>query len=96
MKCREIGTSVEGQRVTVVGGKSEKSRVIALSDISRRRVKIAIHVELVARKKGKDKNLGTGERRRRRGWGRNVRRRGGGREERRRRQKIFNRIHFFS
>ncbi len=84
---------VYGKRVTVVSGKSEKSRVIPLGNISRRRVKIPIHVELVAQKRGKDKNLGTGERRRRRGGGRSIRRRGGGREEHRRRRKIFDRIH---
>ena len=86
---------VDGERVTLVSGESEKSRVVPLGNVSRRRVKIPIDVELVARKRGKDKNLGTGERRRRRGGGRNVRRRGGGREERRRRRKIFNRIIFF-
>ena len=95
LKVHDIRALVYGKRVTVVSGESEKSRVVPLGNVSRRRVKIPIDVELVARKRGKDKNLGTGERRRRRGGGRNVRRRGGGREERRRRRKIFNRIHFF-
>ena len=95
MKGRNVGAVVDGERVNLVSGKSEKSRVVPLGNVSRRRVKIPIDVKVVGRKRGKDKNLGTGERRRRRGGGRNVRRRGGGREEGRRRQKIFNRIHFF-
>jgi hypothetical protein len=86
LKGRNIGALVDGKRVTIVSGKSEKSHVVPLGNVSRRRVKIPIDVEPVARKRGKDKNLGTGERRRRRG---------GGREERRRRQNIFNRILFF-
>jgi hypothetical protein len=49
---------------------------------------------LVARKRGKDKNLGTRERRRHRGAGRNIRRRGGGREERRRRRMLNSRASF--
>ncbi len=95
MKGRDIRALVDGERVTVVSGKSEKSRVVPLGNVSRQRVKIPIDIKVVGRKRGKDKNLGTGERRRRRGGGRNVRCRGGGREERRRRRKIFNRIHFF-
>ena len=74
LKGRDIGALVYGERVTVVSGKSEKSRVVPLGNVSCRRVKIPIHVKLVAQKRGKDKNLGTGERRRRRGGGRSVRR----------------------
>ncbi len=59
LKCRKIGTSVEGQRVTVAGGKREKSRTIALSDICRWGVIIAIHVVWVTGKGGKDKNRWT-------------------------------------
>ena len=94
MEGRNIGAVEDGKRLTVVSGESEKSRVVALRNVSRRRVIIPIDVVPVSRKGGKDKNLGTGERRRRRGGGRSVRRRGGGREERRRRRKIFNRIHY--
>jgi hypothetical protein len=88
-----IGAVVDGKRVTVVSGESEKSRVVPFRNVSRRRVIIPIDVVLVARKGGEYKNLGTGERSRRRGGGRSDRRRSGGREERRRRRKIFNRIH---
>jgi hypothetical protein len=93
LKGRDIGALVYGERVTVVSGESEKSRVVPVRNVSRWRVIIPIHVELVAQKRGKDKNLGTGERRRRRGGGGSVHRRGGGREEPWRRRKIFNRIH---
>jgi hypothetical protein len=90
LKSHDIGTVVDGERVAVVSGKNEKSRVVPLCDISRRGVKIPINIVLVARKGGKDKNLGTGERRRRRGRGRSVRRMGGGREG-----LLVNRIQFF-
>ncbi len=93
MKDSEIGTLVDGERMAVVSGERKKSRVVPRRDISRRGVKIPIDVVLVARKEGKDKNLGTGERSRRRDGGRSDRRRSGGREERRRRRKIFSRIH---
>jgi len=92
LEGRNIGAVVDGERVTAVSGESEKSRVVPLRNISRRRVIIPIDVVLVAWKGGKDKNVGTGERSRRRG--RSDRHRSGGREERRRRQKIFNRILF--
>jgi hypothetical protein len=95
LKGRNIGAWVDDNRVAVVSGERDKSRVVPLRDGSRRGVKIPIGVVLVARKGGKDKNLGTGERRRRRGGGRSVPRRSKGREERRRRQKIFSRIHNF-
>ena len=62
MEGRNIGAVVDGERVTVVSGESEKCRVVPLGNISRRRVIIPINVVLVARKGGKDKNLGTGER----------------------------------
>ncbi len=78
LKGRDIRALVDGKRVTVVSGISKKSRVVPLGNVSRRRVKISIDVELVARKRGKNKNLGAGERRCRRGGGRNVCRRGGG------------------
>ena len=93
LKGRNIGALVDGERVTVVSGKSEKSHAVPLGNVSRRRVKIPIDVVLVARKGGENKNLGTGEKRRHRGRGKSDRRRGGGREERRRRRKIFDRIH---
>jgi hypothetical protein len=93
LKGRDIRTVVAGERVAVVRGESEKSRVVPFRNVSRRRVIIPIDVVLVARKGGEYKNLGTGERSRRRGGGRSDRRRSGGREERRRRRKIFNRIH---
>jgi len=57
---RNIGAVVDGERVTVVSGESEKSRVVPLGNVSRRRVIIPIDVVHVARKGGKDKNLGTG------------------------------------
>jgi hypothetical protein len=99
-KGRNIGALVDGERVTAVSGKSEKSRVVPLGNVSRRRVKIPIDVVLVARKGGENKNLGTGERRHRRGGGRSICWRGGGREEHPRRRKISKRIHnnivFFS
>jgi hypothetical protein len=95
LKGRDIGAWVDDNRVAVVSGKRDKSRVVPLHDGSRRGVKIPIGVVLVARKGGKDKNLVTGERRRRRGGGRSVRRRSKGREECRRRRKIFSRIHKF-
>ncbi len=59
MKGCDIRALVDGERVSVVSGKSEKSRVVSLGNVSRRRVKILIDAELVARKRGKDKNLGT-------------------------------------
>ena len=93
LKGRNIGALVDGERVTVVGGESEKSRIVPLGNVSRRRVKIPIDIVLVARKGGENKNLGTGERRRHRGGGRSIRRRGGGREECPRRRKISKRIH---
>jgi len=94
LEGRNIGAVEDGERLTVVSGESEKSRVVALRNVSRRGVIIPIDVVLVARKEGKDKNLGTGERSRRRDGGRSDRRRSGGREERWRRRKIFfNRIH---
>ncbi len=94
MEGRNIGAVEDGKRLTVVSGESEKSRVVALQNVSHQRVIIPIDVVLVARKGGKDKNLGTGERSRRRGGGRSDRRRSGGGGERRRRRKIFNRIHY--
>ena len=69
LKGRNIGALVDGKRVTIVSGKSDKSRVVPLGNVSRRRVKIPIDVILVARKGGENKNLGTGERRHRRGGG---------------------------
>ena len=93
LKGRSIGALVDDERVAVVSGESDKSRVAPLRDVSRRGVKIPIGIVPVARKGGKDKTLGTRERRRRRGGGRSVRRRSGGREERWRRRKIFSRIH---
>ncbi len=95
LKGRNIGALVDGERVSVavVSGKSEKSRIVPLGNVSRRRVKIPIDVILVPRKGGENKNLGTGERHHRRGGGRSIRRRGGGREERPRRWKISKRIH---
>jgi hypothetical protein len=93
LKGRNIGALVDGKRVTVVSGESEKSRVVPLGNVSLQRVKIPIDVVLVARKGGENKNLGTGEKRRRRGGGKSDRPRGGGREEHRRRRKIFDRIH---
>jgi hypothetical protein len=59
LKCRKIKTLVDGQGVTVAGGKREKSRVIALSDICRWGVIITIHVVWVPGKGGKDKNRRT-------------------------------------
>ncbi len=93
MKGRNIGALVDGKRVTVVSGESEKSRVVPLVNVSHQRVKIPINVVLVAWKGGENKNLGTGEKRRRRGRGRSIRRRSGGREEPPRRRRIFKRIH---
>ena len=93
LKDSEIGTLVDGERMAVVSGESKKSRVVPHRNVSRRRVKIPIDVVLVARKGGKDKNLGTGERSRHQEGGRSDCRRSGGREERRRRRKIFSRIH---
>ncbi len=40
LKGRNIGALVDGKRVTVVSGKSEKSRVVPLGKVSRQRVKI--------------------------------------------------------
>ena len=60
LEGRNIGAVVDGERVTVVSGESEKSRVVPLGNVSRRRVIIPIDVVHVARKGGKDKNLGTG------------------------------------
>ncbi len=94
LKGHNIRALVDGERVTVVSGESEKSRIAPLRNVSRRRVKIPIDVVLVARKGGENKNLGTGERRRRRGGGRSIHRRGGEREERPRRRpkRIHNNI----
>ena len=78
LEGRNIGAVVDGERVTVVSGESEESRIVPLGNVSRRRVIIPIDVVLVARKGGKDKNLGTGERSRRRGGVRSDRRRSGG------------------
>jgi hypothetical protein len=89
LKGRDIGAMVDGERVAVVSGESEKSRVVPLRDISLGGVKIPIDFKPDARKGGKDKNLGTDERRRRRGGERSTRRRGGGGEGRRRRRKIL-------
>jgi hypothetical protein len=90
LKGLDIGAMVDGERVAVVSGESEKSRIVPLRDINLGGVKIPIDFILDAREGGKDKNLGTDERRRRRGGGRSNRRR---REERRRRRKILRRIH---
>ena len=93
LKGRNIGALVDGERVAVVSGESEKSCVVPLLDVSRRGVKILIDIVPVARKGGKDKNLGTGERSYHRGGGRSTRCRGGGREGCQSRQSVFNRIH---
>ena len=53
MKDSEIGTLVDGKRMTVVSGESKKSCIVPHPDINRRRVKIPIDVVLVARKGGK-------------------------------------------
>ena len=90
LKGLDIGAVVDGERVAVVSGESEKSRIVPRRDINLGRVKIPIDFILDARKGGKDENLGTDERRHRRGGGRSNRRR---REERRRRRKILRRIH---
>jgi hypothetical protein len=90
LKGRDIGAMVDGERVAVVSGEREKSRVVPLRDINLGGVKIPIDFIPDARKGRKDENLGTDERRRRRGGGRSNRR---GREERRRRRKILRRIH---
>ncbi len=78
LEGRNIGAVEDGERLTVVSGESEKSRVVALQNVSRRRVIIPIDVVFVSRKGGKDKHLGTGERNRRRGGGRSDRHRSGG------------------
>ena len=93
LKGRKIGTMMDGKGVGVMSGEGKKSRVIPHRDIRRRGVEVPINALLVAWKGGKNKNLGTGERRRRRGGGRSIRCRGEGREKHRRRQKIFKRIH---
>jgi hypothetical protein len=59
LKDREIGALVDGKRVAVVSGESEKSRVVPHHDVSRRGVKILIDVIPGARKGREDKNLGT-------------------------------------
>ena len=84
LKGRNIRALVDGKRVTVVSGESKKSRVAPLRNVSRRGVTILINVEPVARKRGKDKNLGTGERSCHWGGGRSIRRRG---------RRFFDRIH---
>jgi len=84
---------VDGERVAVVSGESEKSRIVPLGNVSCWRVKILIDIVLVARKGGENKNLGSAERHCRRGGGRSICRRGGGREECLRRRKISKRIH---
>ena len=95
LKGCKIGAMMDGEGVGVMSGKGKKSRVTPHRDIRRRGVEVPIDVVLVARKGGKNKNLGTGVRRRHRGGGRSIGRRGRGREERWRRWKIFNRIHNF-
>jgi len=59
LKGRDIGALVDGKRVAIVSGESEKSRVVPLLDVIRRGVKILIDIVPGARKGGKDKNLGT-------------------------------------
>ena len=59
LKGCNIGVVVDGERVTIVSGKSEKSRVVPLGNVSHRRVKIPIDVVLVAGKGRENKNLGT-------------------------------------
>ncbi len=44
LEGRNIGAVVDGERVTVVSGESEKSRVVPLGNVSRRRVKIPIDI----------------------------------------------------
>jgi hypothetical protein len=95
LKGRDIGAMVDGERVAVVSGESEKSRVVPLRDISLGGVKIPIDFIPDAQKGGKDENRRTDERRRRRGGGRSGRRRGGGKEDRKWRLDIFRRIHIF-
>jgi len=93
LKGRDIGALVDGKRVAVVSGKSGKSRIVPLRDVSCRGVKYQSTLYLLPGREGKDKNLGTGERSRRRGGGRSTCRRGGGREGRQSRRSVFNRIH---
>jgi hypothetical protein len=93
LKGCDIGAMVDGERVAVVSGESEKSRVVPLRDISLGGVKIPIDFIPDAQKGGKDENRRTDERRRRRGGGRSGRRRGGGKEDRKWRLDIFRSIH---
>jgi len=55
---RDIGALVDGERVAVVSGEREKSRVVPLLDVSHRGVKIPIDVVPVARKGGRTTILG--------------------------------------
>ncbi len=66
-----------------MSGKGDESPVVPPSDISHRGIKIPINLVSISLKRGKDKNLGTGGR---------SRRRGGGRKGRRPRQRVFDRI----
>ena len=86
LKGRKIATMMDDKEVGIMSSEGKKSSIIPHCDIRRRGEEVPIDVVLVAWKGGKNKNLGTGERRRSRG---------GGREECRRRRKIFNRIHIF-
>jgi hypothetical protein len=63
LKGRDIGAMVEGERMVVVSGGSEKSRVVPLRDISLGGVNKPIDFIPDARKGGKDENRGTDKRR---------------------------------
>jgi hypothetical protein len=93
LKGRDIEAMVEGERMAVVSGESEKSRVVPLRDISLGGVKLPIDFIPDARKGGKDENRGTDKRRHRRGGVGSNRRGGGVGKGRRRRRKILRRIH---
>ena len=69
LKGCQIRALEDGQVIGIVSSEGEKGRVIPLRDISSGGVKIPIDFILVARKRGKDKNPWTDERRRRRGRG---------------------------
>jgi len=84
LKDRQIRTVVDGDRMIVMDAKRKKSSVVASSHVRRPGVEVTVHIVDVTREGGKNKDLGTRNRRNRRSEGRKGR--PGGR-------RFFSRIH---
>jgi len=84
LKCRQVGTVVDGDGMTIVGAEGDESSEVAGRHICQRGIIVMIDIVDVSREGEKDKDPNAGSR---------SSRRGRGRKGRRARLGLFNRIH---